>query len=57
MPVSSKEFLDIPVTVECGFTLTLVHDMIRIYSHTNLNAETARFSAVFINELYVLRVT
>ena len=29
---SSKEFLDIQATVECGFTLKLVRDMIKTYS-------------------------
>ena len=32
MPVSSKEFLDIQATIECGFTLKRVRDMIRTYS-------------------------
>ena len=30
--VSSKEFLDIQATIECGFTLTPARDMIRTYS-------------------------
>ena len=29
---SSKEFLDIQATIECGFTLKRVRDMIRTYS-------------------------
>ena len=29
---SSKEFLDIQATIECGFTLKCVRDAIRIYS-------------------------
>ena len=33
-PVSSKEFLDIQATIECGFTLKRVRDMIRTYSQT-----------------------
>ena len=32
-PASSKEFLDIQATVECGFTLKLVRDMIKTYNH------------------------
>ena len=32
MPVWRKEFPDIQVTIECGFTLTCVCDMIRTYS-------------------------
>ena len=45
-PVLSKEFLDIQATIECGFTLKRVHDMIRtcnqlymyclVYSYTIL---------------------
>ena len=31
-PVSSKEFLDILATTECGFTLKHICDMIRTYS-------------------------
>ena len=30
-PASSKEFLDIQATTECGFTLKLVRDMTRTY--------------------------
>ena len=32
---SSKEFLDIQATIECGFTLKRVRDMTRTYSHFN----------------------
>ena len=31
-PASSKEFLDIYATIECGFALKRVRDMIRTYS-------------------------
>ena len=34
-PVLSKEFLDTQATIECGFTLKRVHDMIRTYSQMN----------------------
>ena len=46
-PASSKEFLDIQATIECGFTLKRVRDMTRTYSQTkpcliyNLNITTA----------------
>ena len=30
-PASSKEFLDIQATTECGFTLKRVRDMIKTY--------------------------
>ena len=33
-PASSKEFLDIQATMECGFTLKHVRDMTRTYSWT-----------------------
>ena len=32
-PASSKEFLDIQATIECGFTLKRVRDMIKTCSH------------------------
>ena len=32
MPVLSKEVLEIQATIECGFTLRRVRDMIRTYS-------------------------
>ena len=32
MPALSKEFLDIQVTIECGFTLKCICDMTRTYS-------------------------
>ena len=32
-PASSKEFLDIQATIECGFTLKRVRDMTRTYSY------------------------
>ena len=34
-PASSKEFLDIQATVECGCTLKLVRDMIKTYNQLN----------------------
>ena len=37
MPVSSKEFLDIQATIECGFTLKCVRDMIATYHHGDSN--------------------
>ena len=32
-PASSKEFLDIQATIECGFTIKRVRVMIRTYSN------------------------
>ena len=37
MPLSSKEFLDIQATIECGFTLKRVRDMITTYHHGDSN--------------------
>ena len=37
MSVSSKEFLDIQATIECGFTLKRVRDMERTYSQKGEN--------------------
>ena len=43
---SSKKFLDIQVTIDCGFTLKRVRDMTRTYSHDviSLNLRFLRFS-------------
>ena len=35
-PASSKEFLDIQATIECGFTLKRVRDMIKTYSQVDV---------------------
>ena len=35
-PASSKEFLDIQATIECGFTLKRVRDMTRTYRHVDM---------------------
>ena len=32
VPASSKEFLNMQVTIECGFTLKCICDMMRTYS-------------------------
>ena len=34
MPASSKEFLDIQATIQCGFTLKHIRDMIKRYSQS-----------------------
>ena len=36
MPVLSKDFIDIQATIECGFTLKLVRDMIKAFSQKQL---------------------
>ena len=47
-PASSKEFLDIQATIECGFTLKRVRDMTRTYSY-NLISILKNFSKVYEN--------
>ena len=42
-PASSKEFLDIQATVECGFTLKRVRDMTRTYSQKTCYMNTDSF--------------
>ena len=41
VPASSKEFLDIQATIECGFTLKYVRDM------TKTHSEIKVFSIIF----------
>ena len=41
--VSSKEFLDIQTTIECGFTLKRVRDTIITYSHFGVFINWADF--------------
>ena len=36
-PASSKEFLDIQATTECGFTLKRVRDMTRTYNQSDID--------------------
>ena len=43
-PVSSKEFLDIQATIECGFTLKQVCDIIRTDSQFTCNIDTSGFT-------------
>ena len=45
-PVSSKEFLDIQATIECGFTLKRVHDMIRTYSQMHGTDKYSQHSSI-----------
>ena len=46
VPVSSKEFLDIQATIECGFTLKRVCDMIRTYSQMHRTDKYSQYSSV-----------
>ena len=45
-PVSSKEFLDIQATIECGFTLKRVRDMIRTYSQIHRTDKYSQHSSI-----------
>ena len=54
MPVSSKEFLDIQATLECGFTLKRVRDIIRAYSVTKL---VTILTKCFFFHIWTLRAT
>ena len=45
-PVSSKEFLDIHATIECGFTLKRVRDMIRTYGQMNRTDKYSQHSSI-----------
>ena len=46
MPVLSKESLDIQATIECGFALKCVHDMIRTYSQTHHTDKCSQHSSI-----------
>ena len=45
-PVSSKEFLGIKATIECGFTLKRVRDMIRTYSQMHRTDKFSQHSSI-----------
>ena len=44
-PASSKEFLDIQATIECGFTLKRVRDMIKTYSQMHRTDKYSQHSS------------
>ena len=46
VPASSKEFLDIQPTIECGFTLKRVRDMIRTYSQMHRTDKYSEHSSI-----------
>ena len=46
VPPSSKEFLDIQATIECGFTLKRVRDMIRTYSQMHRTDKYSQHSSI-----------
>ena len=45
-PASSKEFFDIQATIECGFTLKGICDMIRRYSQMHLPDKYSEHSSI-----------
>ena len=45
-PPSSKEFLDIQATIECGFTLKRVRDMTKTYSHMQSTDKYSEHSSI-----------
>ena len=47
MPASSKEFLDIQGTIECGLTLKRVRDMTRTYSQCTVRMSTQNTAQSF----------
>ena len=46
MPASSKEFLDIHATIECGFTLKRILDMTRTYSQMHRTGNYSQHSSI-----------
>ena len=45
-PASSKEFLDIQATIECGLNLNRVRDMTRTYSEMNRTDKYSKHSSI-----------
>ena len=45
-PASSKEFLDIQATIECGFTLKRIRDMIKTYSQMHRTDKYSQHSSI-----------
>ena len=45
-PASSKEFLVIQATIECGFTLKRVRDMIKTYSQMHRTDKYSQHSSI-----------
>ena len=46
VPASSKKFLDIQATVECGFTLKLVRDMVKTYNQMHPKDKYSKDSSI-----------
>ena len=58
-PALSKEFLDIQATVECGFTLKFVRDMIKTYNvlkdFQNMHKEYIISTLSTVYKLHILK--
>ena len=53
-PASSKEFLDIQATIECGFTLKRVRDMTKSYRQSLKTQEKLEESEIiYLNGIYI----
>ena len=50
-PASSKKFLDIQATIECGLTLERVRDMIKTYSQRYRPLKKRRLTTVIKAEI------
>ena len=46
MPASSKEFLDIQTTIECGFTMKRVRDIAKTYSQLHRTDKYSEHSSI-----------
>ena len=46
-PISSKEFLDLQTTIECGLTLKRVRDMIRTCNQMHHTGKYSQHSSIF----------
>ena len=56
MPASSKEYLDIQATIECGCTLKSVCDMTKTYSHVMFCLNSLSANALLCKSLDLLNV-
>ena len=54
---SSKEFLDIQATVECGFTLKLVRDMIKTYNQSKTKVEDRKLDIKHAEQKLLFTIT
>ena len=55
MPASSKEFLDIQATIECGFTLKCIRDVTRTYHQMHCTDKYSQQSSIIWPVLHILQ--